>query len=51
MSTSKFQEDLYIIKLLSVILNISMRNIFCFEKYIGSQNEIKLLHSFKGQLK
>ena len=22
---------------------------FCFEKYIGSRNEIKLLHSFKGQ--
>ena len=27
------------------------KNIFCFEKYIGSRNEIKFLHSFKGQLK
>ena len=24
---------------------------FCFEKYIGSRNEIKWLHSFKGKLK
>ena len=38
-------------KFLSVISNISIKNIFRFEKYIGSRNELKLLHNFKGKLK
>ena len=33
------------------ISNISTKNIFCFQKYISSRNETKLLDSFKGQLK
>ena len=31
--------------------NYFFKKYFCLEKYIGFRSEIKLLHSFRGQLK